>query len=110
MWSIAWSPDSERIASASNDKTVQVWNAADGSQLFLYTGHSGFVYGVAWSPNGRRIASTSGDKTVQVWDATNGGPNYTYNRRTYNVGAKGLSPVNKTLPSLFFAKNIDGLE
>src|SRR5438876_1747399 len=28
--SVAWSPDGKRIASAGNDGTVQVWNAATG--------------------------------------------------------------------------------
>ncbi|MFL5628474.1 MAG: hypothetical protein ACJ788_23075 [Ktedonobacteraceae bacterium] len=32
---MAWSPDSTRIASASWDKTVQVWNASDGECLYL---------------------------------------------------------------------------
>lgn len=70
--SVAWSPNSNRIASASADKTVQVWNAVDGGQVYTYRGHSDFVYAVAWSPDGRRIASGSSDGTVQVWDAADG--------------------------------------
>ena len=41
---VAWSPDGQRIASGSNDKTVQVWNATDGGQVYTYKGHSGGVY------------------------------------------------------------------
>lgn len=75
---VTWSPESIRIASASADKTVQVWNAADGGQLYIYRGHGDFVLAVAWSPDGRRIASGSSDGTVQVWDAVNGERLFTY--------------------------------
>jgi WD40 repeat protein len=65
--SVAWSPDGRRLASASNDRTAQVWDAATGKTLVTYTGHSRDVFGVAWSPDGKRIASSSEDETVQIW-------------------------------------------
>ncbi|HZR44491.1 MAG TPA: serine/threonine-protein kinase, partial [Ktedonobacteraceae bacterium] len=69
---LAWSPDSHRIASASDDGTVQVWEALTGANTFTYRNHVDAVYAVAWSPDGRYIASASGDHTVQVWEATTG--------------------------------------
>jgi serine/threonine protein kinase len=56
---VAWSPDGTRIASGSDDETVQVWDASNGQHFFTYTGHSTSVYKVAWSPDGSRIASCS---------------------------------------------------
>ncbi len=70
---VAWSPDGTRIASASYDHTVQVWDAANGGHIYTYRGHSAQVHSVEWSPDSARIASASADKTVQVWDATIGG-------------------------------------
>jgi len=64
--SVAWSPDGKRIASGSDDKTVQVWDAAAGGNVYIYKDHSDVVDSVAWSPDGKRIASGSNDKTVQV--------------------------------------------
>jgi WD40 repeat protein/serine/threonine protein kinase len=85
---LAWSPDSKRIASGADDKTVQVWNASDGGNVFTYTGHSGTVWSVAWSPDGKRIASGSSDQTVQVWNASDGGNVFTY-REHSNTASTG---------------------
>ena len=70
--SVAWSPDGKRIASGSDDSTVQIWDAADGGQAYTYREHAnnsiGLVKAVAWSPDGKRIASGS-DAYIQVWQA-----------------------------------------
>ena len=76
---VVWSPNGKRIASSgSDDGTVQVWDAEDGSHIFTYKGHSNRVDAVAWSPNGKRIASGSYDNTMQVWDAVDGDHVFTY--------------------------------
>jgi eukaryotic-like serine/threonine-protein kinase len=69
LFAVAWSPDGKRIASGSENKTVQVWDAANGGNAFIYRRHSDEVQAVAWSPDSKRIASGSVDKTVQVWQA-----------------------------------------
>ena len=66
---VAWSPDGTRIVSASDDRTVQVWDAATGETLYTYRGHAKEVSSVAWSPNGTRIASAGYDTMVHVWQA-----------------------------------------
>jgi len=70
---VEWAPDGMRIASGSQDKSVKVWNARDGSDVYTYRGHimddNSIVFGVAWSPDGTRIASGSNVTTVQVWSA-----------------------------------------
>jgi eukaryotic-like serine/threonine-protein kinase len=66
VMSVAWSPSGLRIASASDDSTVQVWDASNGGNVLVYRGQ-GLVEAVAWSPDGSLIASASTDGTVQVW-------------------------------------------
>lgn len=79
IYTVAWSPEGLRIASAGDGANVQVWNAATGQTLTLYQGHAGLlpdVYTVAWSPDGMQIASacssTGFDKTIHVWNAATG--------------------------------------
>jgi WD40 repeat protein len=106
VYALAWSPDSTRIASGSRDKTVQVWNAADGSKVYSYRGHSGTVYGLAWSPNGTRIASGSGDNTVHVWNAADGSKVYSYRSHSNVVRAVAWSLDGKRIASGSWDKTV----
>lgn len=101
VFSVTWSPDGKRIASASNDKTVKVWDAFTGAQPYTYYGHKNTVFGVAWSPDGKRIASVSIDKTAQVWDATPGANPYAYIYRGHTDWVNSIvwSPDGKFIAS-----------
>ncbi|MBV9688257.1 MAG: protein kinase, partial [Ktedonobacteraceae bacterium] len=97
---VSWSPDGKRIASASDDKTVQVFDSATGKPLFTYRGHSDIVNAVQWSPNGLFVASASADKTVQVWDAATGHVVNTYRGHTAAVNAVDWSSDNRLIASV----------
>lgn len=90
--SVAWSPNGQRIASGSDDFTVQVWNAADGGDVFTYRGHAASVNAVSWSPDGRYIASGSDDETVQVWEVVTGKTLVTYRGHAASVKSVTWSP------------------
>jgi len=97
--SVAWSPDGQRIASASGDGTVQVWDAYTGAHVLTYRGHKGDVLSVVWSPNGQAIASAGLDGTVQVWNAATGQPILIYRGHTNAVYAISWSPNGRYLAS-----------
>jgi WD40 repeat protein len=70
--SVVFSHDSTRLASASDDNTVKMWDASTGACLQTLEGHSDWVRSVVFSHDSTRLASASGDNTVKMWDASSG--------------------------------------
>ena len=70
----AFSPDGERVVTASADKTAQVWEAATGTPIGMPLRHEDSVIRAAFSPDGARVVTASADKTARVWDAATGMP------------------------------------
>jgi hypothetical protein len=78
---VAWSPDSKRIATASDDQFLRVWNISDPNhtpgQLLQtiqpITGETGILTSVDWSPNGKFLAIGSAVEpfSLRIWDAAN---------------------------------------
>jgi WD40 repeat protein len=77
MWSICFSPDGNRLAVGSDDKTVKVWDVQSGQEALVLKGHTMQVTTVCFSPDGKRLASGSADHTVKVWDMQAGQEAYT---------------------------------
>jgi WD40 repeat protein len=71
---VAFSPDGTRLAAASWDGTVTVWDVGSGRAVLTLRGHPEGVNGVAYSRDGRRLASAGkgAEGIVAVWDADTG--------------------------------------
>jgi WD40 repeat protein/tRNA A-37 threonylcarbamoyl transferase component Bud32 len=74
---LAFSADEQRLASASADKTVKIWDATTGVQLFHLPGHTGVIHDIAFRSDGQRLASASADKTLKIWDLKTGKTEHT---------------------------------
>ena len=62
------SPDGTLLATASDDRTVRLWELPDGTSKAVLTGHLSWVEGCAFSPDGALLATTSRDRTIRLWD------------------------------------------
>ena len=68
----SYSSDGHRIVTSSRDRTVRVWDAANGHEQLVLTGHAGDVWSAVFADEGRKIVSVSADRTIRVWDSTQG--------------------------------------
>jgi WD40 repeat protein/serine/threonine protein kinase len=65
----AFSPDGQRLATSSADRTVRVWDLTAGQEILKLSGFAGVV-SLRFVEGGRRLMSVSWDRTIRVWDAT----------------------------------------
>jgi RNA polymerase sigma factor (sigma-70 family) len=76
---VAFSGDGKRLASASKDGTVRVWDVAAGKQRWLASekgidSRGQFFHSLAFSPDDRRLLYAGIDRTVRLYDAATGKP------------------------------------
>jgi WD40 repeat protein len=70
---VVFSPDGQKLASASYDNTVRLWDVETGQAIgSALEGHTSYVLNVVFSPDGQKLASASGDNTVRLWDVETG--------------------------------------
>ena len=73
VYCVTYSPDGQKIVSGSQDGTVHVWNADNGTPIGKpLTGHRRVVHSVVFSPNGKFVISGSWDETVRIWNSQTG--------------------------------------
>src|SRR5271154_857188 len=96
---VTFSPDGQLVASASDDETVRLWDAATGAVRGTLEGHSDSVSAVAFSPDGQLVASASDDKTVRLWDTTTGVVHGTLEGHSDSVTAIAFSPDGQLVAS-----------
>ncbi|MFM6642637.1 MAG: protein kinase domain-containing protein, partial [Microcystis panniformis] len=97
VWSVAYSPDGQTVASGSEDKTIKLWNVKTGNLLQTLIGHS-YTVSVAYSPDGQTLASGSFDN-IELWDVKTGNLLQTLTGHSNLVNSVAYSPDGQTVAS-----------
>lgn len=69
---LAYTPDGTRLISVSDDRSVRVWNIADGKVLHTLNGHGDWVVALSLRGDGRLAATAGYDQTIRIWDIERG--------------------------------------
>jgi WD40 repeat protein len=70
VWSLSFSPDGRRLASAGYDAKVKIWDTESGLELLTLAGHTSWIWTTTFSPDGQWILSGSRDRTIRIWDGS----------------------------------------
>ena len=91
----AFSPDSQRLATAGLDKVVEIRDVLTGKKTAEMTDHSDTVQCLAFSPKGDLLATAGMDRTIKISDGTTAKGKMTINPEIKGFFALAFSPDGK---------------
>ncbi len=74
LFTLAFSPDSQLLASGGTEKSIQIWHVSERRLVASVQGHESSIYALAFSPDGRYLASSGGDQQIRLWSLPTGTP------------------------------------
>ena len=96
--SVAFSPDSKRIVTGSEDGRTRVWDTATGQLLLTLSPKGIESYIAVFTPDGKRIATANSDNSARLWDAVSGEQLLSFTGRTSaRIESLAISPDGKLL-------------
>lgn len=104
-YSIAFSPDSQTLATGTYDYTIHLWTDDIALPRSL-EGHTDWVTSVGFNPNGGTIASGSFDKTLRLWNAVTSVHRFTLKGHTEAITSVAVSTDGRTLASASIDKTV----
>ncbi|KAI9755931.1 MAG: hypothetical protein M1835_000779 [Candelina submexicana] len=96
VWYLEFSHDGSRLATASADNTVVIYDTVLFKIIHTLTDHLDKVAYVSWSPDDSKLISCSFDSTARVWDTTSGNCVIVIEQHAYTVTTAAWAPDSQT--------------
>ncbi|EHK20606.1 uncharacterized protein TRIVIDRAFT_49087, partial [Trichoderma virens Gv29-8] len=97
--SMAVSPNSSQLVSASRDETIRVWDIIVEGSVQTLIGHQNPIYLIAFSSDGKLLASASSVNDIKIWDIANSICIQTLIGHTDSIRLIKFSPDSQSLAS-----------
>jgi WD40 repeat protein len=99
--SVAYSPDSQLLASGDGAGEARVWNMPSGTLRYVLPARGLELYTLAFSPDGKSLvtACTQKNMDIYIWDAKTGKPDGVLKGHTKGIYEVSFAPDGETLVS-----------
>ncbi len=104
--SLALSRDGDRLATASLDQTLKIWDARSGELLRSLAPVTTVFTALAFGPDGKRLAAVGHDQAVKIWDLDDGKVIRSFPTGRYFISGVSFSPDGRW----FAAPALDGFK
>lgn len=64
MYSVAFSPDGQRLVTGSHDDSIKLWEVGNGQCLQTFQGQTRRIFSVAFNPSQNSVASGGDDQLI----------------------------------------------
>ncbi len=94
---MAFTPDSKKVVSISQDKTVRVWDIVSGKEEKKLGPTEDDLYGLAFSRDGKQFATSGYAGWLKVWDLTGGKTTFSKKLKQFGAYCVVFTPDGKFL-------------
>lgn len=106
VYSVAYSPDGQILASGSEDNTIRLWDIKTGRHLASLEGHTKGVTAVVFSPDGKVLASGGKDGVASLWNTSTRERIVSIPAHADEVSSMAFAPDGSVLASGSFDRTI----
>src|SRR5208283_2469619 len=92
--SVAFSPDSQLLATTCADGTMKLWNVKVQKEITTYRGHEMWINNAVFLPDGHRLVSAGEDGMVKFWEVVRKSPSSTVD---YHNASQAGAPLDDSL-------------